>query len=328
MTTHIYSLSISAQAVLDMHSLNNEGGEGNQIQTRMVNIVDKEGRLHNVNGVSGDMFKHIQAEHFFRVSAGKLPLCIGCQAFNANRISADSDFEAYVGDKKVSDAAATDRLLQTCALDDVAGNLITSGGRSLPRKSVVEFGWVIALPDASATDSYFHVKYATERSGERREADSTEEARGANLGQAIFHRPASSGVYAMVSTVEVARVGFNDITQTYAIDDAQREGRYKALLESLLYTFIQPNGAMRGTQHPHLVDFKGVLGLSSQLVPAPTLSPLNDDYDKELVRIAEMLNKVRPEAIELRAFGSLAEFSAIMADLIETTAPYKLTYPA
>jgi len=43
--TPLYSLSISARATLDMHSLNNEGGEGNQIQTRMVNIVGEDGRL-------------------------------------------------------------------------------------------------------------------------------------------------------------------------------------------------------------------------------------------------------------------------------------------
>ncbi|MFN2302246.1 MAG: DevR family CRISPR-associated autoregulator, partial [Anaerolineales bacterium] len=49
-----YSLSLSAELVLDMHSLNNEGGEGNQIQTRMVNIVDSEGHLKNVNAISGD----------------------------------------------------------------------------------------------------------------------------------------------------------------------------------------------------------------------------------------------------------------------------------
>jgi CRISPR-associated protein Cst2 len=292
----------------------------------MVNIVDAKGRLHNVNAISGDMYKHIQAEHFFRISAGRLPLCAGCQTFNANRISADSGFEAYVSDNKVTDADATDRLLETCALDDVAGNLVTSGGRSLPRKSVVEFGWVLASPDASATDSYFHVKYATERSGERREADSAEEARGANLGQAIFHRPASSGVYALVATTEMARIGFNDITQAYAIDDDQRHARYNALIESLLYTFIQPNGAMRGTQHPHLVDFRGVIGLSSQLVPAPTLSPLNPEYPTELERIATGLNRLRPDAINLRPFNSLAEFSEVMTDLIENTGPYALAY--
>lgn len=326
MTTPIYSLSISAHAILDMHSLNNEGGEGNQIQTRMVNIVDKESRLYSVNAISGDMLKHIQAEHFFRVSAGSLPLCAGCQQFNANRICADSDFETFVADKKVTDAAATDRLLQTCTLDDVAGILVTSGGRSLPRKSVVEFGWLIALPEASATDSFFHVKYASERSGDRREADTDEQARGANLGQAIFHRPASSGMYALVSTLEMARIGFNDITQSYAVDDEQRQSRYRALVESLLYTFIQPNGAMRATQHPHMVDFKGVVGLSSQIVPAPTLSPLNVGYREELESIAAALNKIRPQAIDLRSFDSLAEFSQIMADILETTSPYKLAY--
>jgi len=328
MATSLYSLAISAQAVLDMHSLNNEGGEGNQIQTRMVNIVDKEGRLHSVNAISGDMFKHIQAEHFFRVSAGRLPLCAGCSEFNANRISADPSYDAFLSDKKVTDAAGIDRLVQICALDDVAGNLITAGNRSLPRKSVVEFGWVVALPEASATDSYFHVKYASERSGEQRKADSAEEARGANLGQAIFHRPASSGIYALVSTVELARIGFNDITQRYPIAADQRSARHSALLESLLYTFIQPNGAMRSTQHPHMVDFRGVVSLSSQLVPAPTVSPLNSNYQDELAGIAHNLNRIRPGALTLRPFQSLAEFTAIMTDLIEDSGPYALTYPA
>lgn len=327
MTTTLYSLAISAQAVLDMHSLNNEGGEGNQIQTRMVNIVDKEGRLHSVNAISGDMFKHIQAEHFFRISANRLPLCAGCREFNANRISADPSYDAFLSDKKITDAAGIDRLVQTCALDDVAGNLITAGNRSLPRKSVVEFGWVIALPEASATDSYFHVKYASERSSEQRKAESSEQARGANLGQAIFHRPASSGVYAVVSTVELARVGFNDITQRYPINAEQRAARHHALLESLLYTFIQPNGAMRSTQHPHLVDFRGVVSLSSQLVPAPTLSPLNSNYLDEMKQITYQLNRIRPGALTLRPFKSLAEFTMIMSDLIEDSSPYALTYP-
>ena len=47
----IYNLSIAAQATINLHSLNNEGGEGNQIQTRMVNIVGEDGRLHNVKAV-------------------------------------------------------------------------------------------------------------------------------------------------------------------------------------------------------------------------------------------------------------------------------------
>ena len=73
---------------------------------------------------------------------------------------------------------------------------------------------------------------------------------GANLGQNIFHRPANSGIYAVVAGIEVSRLGFNDISQDYAIDDEERSKRYKALIESLLCTFVEPNGAMRSAQNP------------------------------------------------------------------------------
>ncbi len=326
MTRNVYSLSISAQATLDMHSLNNEGGEGNQITTRMVNIVGEDGRLHNVNAISGDMIKHIQAEHLFRLLSGRedVPLCAGCREFNANRISADAGYGKAIDGK--SDAEAITLLLESCALDDLAGNLITAGNRSIPRKSVAEFSWVVGLPELTTTDSYFHVKYASERSAGARTAEKEEEQRKANLGQAIFHRPASSGVYAIVANFEAARIGFNDITQVYAVDEPQRAARYRALLESVLYTFIEPNGAMRGTQNPHIVDFKGVVAVSSDVVPAPTMSPINSGYREQLQGVQKALEKIRPGAVTLTEFDSLAQFSEVMAALVETTAPYTLSY--
>ena len=326
MTRNVYSLSISAQATLNMHSLNNEGGEGNQITTRMVNIVGEDGRLHNVNGISGDMFKHIQAEHLFRLLSGRedVPLCAACREFNANRISADGDYAKAIDGK--SDAEAITLLLESCALDDMAGNLITAGNRSIPRKSVAEFSWVVGLPELTTTDSYFHVKYASERSAEARDAEKEEEQRKANLGQAIFHRPASSGIYAIVANFEMARIGFNDITQTYALDETQRGLRYRALLESVLYSFIEPNGAMRGTQNPHIVDVKGVVAVSSDVIPAPTMSPINSGYREQLQGIQKAMEKVRPGAVTLSEFDSLARFSEVMADLIETTSPHTLSY--
>ena len=326
MNEQVYSLSVSAQATLDMHSLNNEGGEGNQITTRMVNIVGEDGRLHNVNAISGDMLKHIQAEHLFRLLSGRndVPLCSACREFNANRISADAEYGKAIADK--TDAEAITLLLEMCALDDMAGNLITTGNRSIPRKSVVEFGWVVGLPELTATDSYFHVKYASERSQEARKAEREEEQRKANLGQAIFHRPASSGVYAIVANLEVARIGFNDITQSYSVDQAQRKLRYRALLESLLYSFIEPNGAMRATQNPHIVDFKGVVAVSGGLVPAPTMSPINSGYRQQIAGVQEALDRLHPGAVSLRQFDSLAEFSEAMADLADATVPYTLIY--
>ena len=49
----IHSLSLCAEVVLDLHNLNSEGTEGNQQQTRMVHIVDKDGKRHVVNAISG-----------------------------------------------------------------------------------------------------------------------------------------------------------------------------------------------------------------------------------------------------------------------------------
>src|SRR5437588_2749475 len=203
MTTQIASLSIAARATLNMHSLNNEGGEGNQIQTRMVEIVDHKGELHSVNAISGDMLKHILMEHFYQLASDRaVALCESCQRFNANRINADRGFIAETA--KTNDSQFIHQVLARCAIDDVAGILVTEGGRSIPRKSISEFGWVIGLPDKTRTESYLHVKYVSERGKEKRDEDATgQQKSGSNLGQSLFHRPASSGIYAIACHLEL-----------------------------------------------------------------------------------------------------------------------------
>jgi len=321
MTTQVYSLSICARATLDMHSLNNEGSEGTQIQTRMVDIVAADGRLYNVNAISGDMFKHIQAEHLYHIArnGSNLPLCAACQVFDANRISADQEYIAQI--KGRSDAEAIDLMLQRCVLDDIEGNLITAD-RSTPRKSVVEFGWVVGVPEVTTTDSYFHVKYVTERGEAARAAAAEEEARKANLGQTPFNRPASSGIYAVVSHYEVSRIGFNDISRHYTLDEEARQARYRALLESVFYTFVQPKGAMRAAQLPHIVAFEGAITYTTAVLPAPTVSPLNPAYREDIEQVAAALNGLYPDAVTVRPFATLGEFAKAMRELVETTAPF------
>jgi CRISPR-associated protein Cst2 len=307
----VYSLSISGRMTLELHSLNNEGGEGNQIMTRTVTLVDPEGGIHKVNAISGDMFKHIQAEHFYLLARERgLPLCAGCQTFRSDRILGDSQFFRNLPSR---DQEVIHALLQHCALDDTEGTLIAQGARSIPRKSVAEFGWVVGLPDKVRTESYFHVRYAQERGGEGEEAQA----------QPIFHRPASSGIYAAVATFELTRIGFNDISQTYAIPEEERLRRYQAFLESVLYTFVEPNGAMRGTQNPHIVAFEGVVTVSHAVLPAPTISPLAEDYREQVQRVAQALD---PAGQHLRVypFTDMAGFAATMRQILEATRPYRL----
>ncbi|MBC7226540.1 MAG: DevR family CRISPR-associated autoregulator [Thermoflexales bacterium] len=307
----VYSLSISGRLTLEMHSLNNEGGEGNQIMTRTVTLVDTDGSIHKVNAISGDMFKHIQAEHFYLLARERgLPLCAGCRTFRSDRILGDS---AFIKGLPAKDEDAVNALLRHCALDDTEGTLIARATRSVPRKSVAEFGWVVGLPEKVRTESYFHVRYAQERGGDGEEAQA----------QPIFHRPASSGIYAAVATFELARIGFNDISQTYAIDEAERLRRYRAFLESVLYTFVEPNGAMRGTQNPHIVAFDGVIAVSHAVLPAPTISPLGEGYKEQVQQVARALD---PEGGRLFVypFANMAEFATTMRRLIEETRPYRL----
>ena len=325
MPNTIYSIAISAQAILDMHSLNNEGGEGNQIQTRMVNIVGADGKLYNVNAVSGDMFKHIQAEHMHRLAlTANLPLSEGARSFNANRVNYDidaqTDFVKEFG-KARSYSEKLNVVLQKCAITDMEGILVTAGGNSLPRKSVVEFGWAVGLPEKVETDSFFHVKFEAERGQGKASVDDSGTVSGK---QTPFHRPASSGVYAIVLNVEAARVGFNDISQSYAIDEKQREDRLKVLLESILYTFVEPAGAMRSTQNPHIVDFKGVLTISRDVVPAPCISPLKPEFEADIKQVAEAVNSLRPNAVEVKPFTSLGEFAQVMAELAKSAKPLAL----
>jgi len=326
--TAVYSLSICAQATLNMHSLNNEGGEGNQIQTRMVNIIGADGQMHNVNAISGDMFKHIQAEHLHRLALdAKLPLSAGARIFNANRVNFDIDAQNELLielNAAEGDAAELDVILKRCAVTDLEGILVTAGKRSLPRKSVVEFGWVVGIPDYVETDTYFHVKYVSDRSISARERAEGEQGREANVGQSIFHRPASSGIYAIVLTLEIGRIGFNDLAQRYAIDETQRKARLRALLESILYTFIEPAGAMRSTQNPHFVNLSGVVTLSYSVAPAPCVSPLKSSFVEDVEQVATALNTLRPGSIAVKSFTSIGEFAQIVADLVQNATPFTL----
>lgn len=303
----IYSLSICGRLTLELHSLNNEGGEGNQTMTRTVAVVDTAGNVHKVNAISGDMFKHIQAEHFYLLAREKnMPLCEGCKTFRADRILGDAEFLRTLPD---TDAAAITNLLTKCALEDTEGTLIARGARSIPRKSVAEFSWVVGLPDKVRTESYFHVRYAQERGGE-------------DVSQPIFHRPASSGVYASVANFELARIGFNDVSQAYAIEENERLRRHQTFLRSVLHTYVEPAGAMRNTQNPHILNFEGVVTVSYAVLPAPTISPLADNYKEQVQAIAKALDG--SGNLVVHTFANTAEFAGIMQQIIQETRPYRL----
>ncbi len=324
----VSSLSLCARITLDLHSPNNEGTEGNQQQTRMVHIIDQRGRRAVVNGISGDMFKHILVEHLIPlIEAVGQPLSPGARAHDADRINAlnpafvdfcESEQEFMVDGRPerrmAKESEILTKMLTECSLTDLAGALVTRG-RAIGRKSVVEFGWVVGLPEDGAgqpltiTEQYFHVKYAPEGRGA---AAGDETVTGK---QAIFHRPASSGIYALIANLDLYRIGLNDISRQYVVEPAGRQTRARALIQALASTLLKPSGAQRNTQNPHIVACEGVVAVASTSLPAPTVSPLNDGYRQQIAQSAAVLNQIRAGAVTAQAFDTLPEGIGVLAEI-------------
>jgi CRISPR-associated autoregulator DevR family len=413
----IASISISGEITLNLHSLNNEGGEGNQIMTRQVTIIDKENKESTQTGISGDMFKHIHAGHMINYCVENgISLCAGCKMLNPNRIGIDPGFisilkgidpeqfnetdsnlykelsekrnlisdeksteykditkqmkdieRKYIilkitdeSDRKMyedcneiiatklkksdgdyankkneqdeakkkkneienkynldfTDEEKINKMIESCAIDDAHGILVTSEKNNLPRKSVIEFAWSVGIPNMNNTETYLHTKVVAD-------AGAKGSATGSNEGQNIFHRPLNYGAYAFICSIDVYRIGLNDISRKYPITDEERAKRYRAVIQSLLSTILNPKGAMTSMQKPHITDFKGVVSISHKLIPAPTISAINPKYKEEIQTIATNLNKIEKDAIDIKQFDGMGEFSEVLTSLYNAE-PYKL----
>lgn len=325
MEKKVASVSISGEMTLNLHSLNNEGGEGNQIMTRQLTIIDTNGNEHTVNGISGDMFKHIHTGHLVNYSMeNRLALSDYSKKLDPNRISSADLLGKFpdVGKKKSNSSEVIDALIKTCTVCDTHGVLITDkvgenkGASNTPRKSVIEFAWTVGIPDKNNSETYVHTKLVAD-------AGKKGSGTGSNEGQNIFHRPANHGVYAFVCSVDAYRIGFNDISRQYPIEDKERTTRYKAILQSLLSSFLNPKGAMTSTQKPHITDFKGVVTISYKLIPAPTISAINSEYKQEIEAIVKNLNAIETNSVEIKNFDGLGKLSEIFVELIKDE-PYKI----
>jgi CRISPR-associated protein Cst2 len=304
MTLPIYSLSISGKLSLQLHALNNEGNEGNQSLTRRYYIIEKgDSEPKFVNGISGDSFKHIQAEHLYRIaSEDGLNLSEGGKRFDPDRIGYDIDNvpDFFPADTKLPEKI--NRILEKCAVSDLEGFMVTEKkGATLKRESVIEFGTVVGIPSLVKTQSYFHAKYGTDN-------------------PTPFNVQVNSGQYATVLNVEAFRIGYNPHTFAYAIDQNERQKRLVSLLKSILYTYLQPNGAKRNTLLPHPNHFEGVISVTTRRCPAPMISPLEDSYHRQIESIAHTLNQINgADTVELFSFDSMAQFAEMIQYLIENS---------
>ena len=80
---------------------------------------------------------------------------------------------------------------------------------------------------------------------------------------------------------------------------------------------------MTSSQKPHITDFKGVVAVSHNMIPAPTISAINDNYIGEINKIAKNLNTIMPDSIEVSEFAGFGKLTEIFAELLKAE-PYKI----
>jgi len=309
-------VGLSARVELTAHALNNEGSRNNATIPRQVDVVAGT-EVVQVNAISGDTIKHSFVDYLRAAIAdrpsgnGALPICEPCRRGDPNRLNADQGFQAFARQPaaKVDNAGVVAELIRRCTIDDVAGLLVTQGNRNAPRRSTIQFGWQLGLPDRVRTGRHTHVKLVPAAPG-------TSEEAGSNLGQNIFTRPASSGVYAFVGNCDLARIGRNDLTLEREYGEEVWRARAAAALTAIFYAVAMPGGAQRNTQLPHVHDARGALSVSVAQLPPVIYSPLAEDFVEQTARVASAFGRGGVDHFVL-PFASLGELGTLLSTLSE-----------
>lgn len=307
-------VGVSARVELAAHALNNEGSRNNATIPRQVDVVAGTD-IVQVNAVSGDTIKHAFVDYLRAVIAdrpgndGALPLCDPCRLGDPNRLNADPAFQVVArrSADEVGNAAVVGELIRRCTVDDVAGLLVTQGNRNAPRRSTVQFGWQLGLPERVRTGRYTHVKLVPA-------SPTATSDTGSNLGQNIFTRPASSGVYALVGSCDLDRIGRNDLTLQKEFGEEVWRARAAAVLAALFHAVALPGGAQRNTQLPHVHGVHGALAVSVAQLPPILYSPLADNFVDQMARVAAAFGRGGKDHFVL-PFANLGELGALLGGL-------------
>jgi CRISPR-associated protein Cst2 len=334
-------LALVGRLTLNMASLNNEGTEGNAIQPRTATVVE-DGKLYTVPTISGDMLKYWHAKHLSEIAQNRdLPLCenVKRRSPDPNRLKGEladlgwvrknvnidnenvDDINTWSGSLKNEDEKkrALEKELyrlvaSECVVTDAHGLLITevspesededgfNASVAVQRTGRVQVGYMVGRPKTNATKHHIHAKYTKHRTGIRSRESSSGE------GQNLFTRPATSAEYAIVATVDLHGIGFNDEANRHEVDGDDLRARRKASVDALSQTLMNQPGANSSQQFPHVMGFEGAIVTSESNCPAPTVSAMREGYRDTLDSLVKTSNQMSGDgSVEMAPIESLEE---------------------
>jgi len=293
LSEEVYEIGIVGKIRIDAHSLNNEGTVGNVTEPRTIMLAD--GR--KTDGISGEMLKHMHTEAFWQLAKERnVTLCQACQMLRPEKANKNPNVT------KVNEVKEALNEALKCALCDIHGFLVEKP--TLSRKSTIEFGWAIAIPEQFYRDIHVHTRVAPGEKGKEAETE-----------QMIYNRPTRSGVYAFISIFQPWRIGLNEINYEYVPNDEDRKERYELVIDAYKAMLSRLEGAMTTTRLPHTSEIEGLIIIATNAMPVPLISPLKDDYKEQIEKIVEQKN--------IQKFNSLVTALQEL-DKLKTYQPYKL----
>ncbi len=297
MNNPVYEIGFAGRIRINAHSLNNEGTVGNVTEPRTIALANGE----KTDGISGEMLKHIHTESLWQLAKGqKFLLCSACDKLSPMKADANKQLKGMTVENAINTALG-------CPICDTHGFLVQDP--TINRKSTVEFGWAIGLPNQFHRDIHVHTRVA---SGEKKRSKDGEN----NVSeQMIYNRPTRSGTYAFISVFQPWRIGLNEINYTYAIDNKSRKERYDLVLDAYKAMMSRLEGAMTTTRLPHFEATEGLIIVATTAMPVPLMSPLSEEYIEQTEAIAGTQS--------IQKFNS---FAALMQEIdkIKTAIPYEL----
>lgn len=231
-------VKLTGRVIVNVHDLNNEAAIGNFTDIRKVKVVDTNGNVQEVVAVSGNMLKHWHFIYTKRLLEGKDNLCIYCNREEAWRISDKDPRLIEIKKEKIKDeekyVKAEEKLVTSCAIEDIHGYLSPIGELPIRRESRVRFSWFVPIEGSEeALVTGVHTRVA--KVIEQQEGKKATELR-ATPQQMLFYKQYSSAIYAFSSSMDIGRIGISDYSLEFIknLKEETLKRRRKAALEALI----------------------------------------------------------------------------------------------
>lgn len=271
-------VTFAVKIQLNVHDLNNETSAGNVTDIRLIEFLDESGKKVEAPAVSGRMLKHWHYEAMRQLGLQEnLSFCDACKIGEPVRpailINENSN-------KVLSHQGAIDKgaevVLRTCVICDVHGYLAAIGETSERRSSRALFSWLVPVlvSDEAGYPSKLVIHSRVKSGMDFKETELKS--------QMPYSKSYASGAYALVSALDVERIGLVELNlndeNPYVLDVDDRKKRSEVAIEAYRHLISGQLGASLSHAIPHSNPLE-VLVAYSESGPLPfPVSPMYSDY--------------------------------------------------